>query len=92
MKQIQLMLAEKLNIPVAVIKIKAKSGSIIIHFIVNKQYFSDHDDKLTEFIKDTGSDNIYYIDMKWLENIPYNSEVLLKFLTNETTTPPQVYM
>jgi hypothetical protein len=90
MKQIQLMLMEKLNIHVSEshIEIKDRSDGIFIHYVVNS---IDHDDRLTEFIKDTGNDNIYYIDVKWLENIPYSSAMPPPNETCKFATPsPEV--
>ena len=61
LKQIQLLVAKKLQVSVECVHIEFTTGSIIVHFLVDKQVIDIKDIRLAGFIKET-EPNAYNID------------------------------
>jgi hypothetical protein len=84
LKKIELLLANKLEIAPFHIQIEIRIGSIIIHFIIDKQLLRDDDDrtdKLANFKKENKfNDSIYLIDIEWLKHFEKVSVELPKNL------------
>jgi hypothetical protein len=69
LKHIQLMLAEKLEIPPHM-QIEIRPGSIMIHFIVSEELFNNSNhNRLDGFTKDADNDRMYYINVEWLHYV-----------------------
>jgi hypothetical protein len=66
LKKIELLLANKLEIAPFHIQIEIRIGSIIIHFIIDKQVLKDKKDKLALFNKDVYDDDTYYMNVNLL--------------------------
>ena len=65
LKQIQLLVAKKLQVPVEYVRIEFTTGSIIVHFLVDKQVV---DIKNIKLLKET-EPNTYNIDAEWIKHM-----------------------
>ena len=69
LKQIQLLVAKKLQVSsVECVHIELTTGSIIVHFLVDKQVIDIKNVRLAGFVKET-EPNTYYIDPEWIKNM-----------------------
>ena len=68
LKQIQLLVAKKLQVSVECVHIEFTTGSIIVHFLVDKQVIDIKDIRLAGFVKET-EPNTYNIDAEWIKNM-----------------------
>ena len=68
LKQIQLLIAKKLQVSVKRVHIEFTTGSIIVHFLVDKQVIDIKDIKLAGLVKET-EPNTYNINLEWIKNM-----------------------
>ena len=68
LKQIQLLVAKKLQVSVKRVHIEFTPGSIIVHFLVDKQVIDIKDIRLSGFVKET-EPNTYNINAEWIKNV-----------------------
>ena len=70
LKQMQSLLADKLDVPVGCVQIQFEIGSIIVHFLVDKQLLNVKDIKLSSFAKRDDSDEwTYNLNTSWIKNM-----------------------
>ena len=67
LQQIKLLLSEKLQVQLQHIHVKFETGSIIVHFLVDKQLFDTNDIRLSGFVKSDKPDT-YLLDADWIRN------------------------
>ena len=68
LQHIKLLLSEKLQVQLQHIHVEFKTGSIIVHFLVDKQLFDTNDIRLSGFIKSDKPDT-YLLDADWIKNM-----------------------
>ena len=68
LKQIQLLVATKLQVSVECVHIELTTGSIIVHFLVDKQAVDIKNIRLAGFVKET-EPNTYNIDAEWIKHM-----------------------
>ena len=68
LKQIQLLVATKLQVSVECVHIEFTRGCIIVHFLVDKQVIDIKNIRLAGFVKET-EPNTYNIDAEWIKHM-----------------------
>ena len=68
LEQIKLLVAKKLQVPLEQIHIEFTLGSIVVHFVVDKQLFDIKDIRLFSFIK-SDKPNTYFLDIDWIKDM-----------------------
>ena len=66
--QIKLLVAKLLRVPLEQTHIEFTRGSLIVHFVVDKQLFDIKDIKLFGFIR-SDKPNTYYLDIDWIKDM-----------------------
>ena len=66
--QIKLLLSKKLQVQLQHIHIKFETGSIIVHFLVDKQLFDTNDIRLSGFVKSDKPDT-YLLGADWIKDM-----------------------
>ena len=68
LKQVQLLVAKKLQVSVECVHIEFTTGCIIVHFLVDKQVVDIKNIRLADFVKET-EPNTYDIDVEWIKKM-----------------------